>query len=405
MQTRSQIRFCSVGGEQRIAVLAQGSGPVVVLAPWCVSHLERDVEEPTLRAFYERLAARYTLVRYDHTGVGLSERARADFSFERELVELAAVVEHFSTGAVILVGGSFGGPVATAFAARYPERVQRLVLYGTFAAGTQVAPPQVQDAMVGLVRAHWWLAAKTLTSILAPGVTEEEARRFSRSQFDSASAESSAQLLALFYAMDVREQARAVRAPTLVVHRRGDRSIPLAAGRDVASRIPGATMVTLEGQVHLPWFQGNDVLDAVLEFLSPDGSVEPPPPTADDAELVRNGDVWAVGWGGSRQHLKHAKGLQDIALLVKHPGTAISALMLAEGVPPSAEDAARPSLSIAGALPNDAERARKAVTARVRDAIARVRAVHPELGAHLDGAISTGLSCAYSPARPIRWKT
>ena len=70
MQTRSQIRFCSVGDRQRVAIAVQGTGPIVVLAPWCVSHLERDTEEPKLRAFYERLAARYTVVRYDHTGVG-----------------------------------------------------------------------------------------------------------------------------------------------------------------------------------------------------------------------------------------------------------------------------------------------------------------------------------------------
>jgi hypothetical protein len=149
-------------------------------------------------------------------------------------------------------------------------------------------------------------------------------------------------------------------------------------------------MVTLEGQTHLPWFEGSGVLDAILEFLSPDGSFEPALEPADDAELIRSGDVWAIGWAGSRQHLKHAKGLADIAALVQHPGTGIAALTLTDGAP---------------ATPSDAERARKAVTARLRDAIARVRNVHPELGAHLAGAISTGLTCVYKPERPIRWKT
>lgn len=371
----------------------------MVLAPWCVSHLERDVEEPKLRAFYERLAARYTVVRYDHTGVGSSDRERTDFSLDREVTELGAVVDAFaSDGPITLIGGSFGGPVATAYAARHPERVARLVLYATFATGAQVAPPQVQEAMVGLVRAHWWLAAKTLTGILAPTATEEEARRFTKNQFDSASAETAAALHRSFYDMDVRELAGAVRAPTLVVHRKNDHAIPVAAGVDVAGRIPGATMITLEGQSHLPWFEGNGVLDAVLPFLSSDGTVEPPPPTADDAEMVRSGDVWAIAWGGSRLHVKHAKGLQDIALLVQNPGTSIAALLLAEGAPPGQSEPPAPVLP-------DAERARKAVTARLRDAIARVRHVHPELGAHLDGAISTGLNCVYKPERPIRWKT
>jgi pimeloyl-ACP methyl ester carboxylesterase len=458
MQNRSQIRFCSVGDRQRIAIAVQGSGPVVVLAPWCVSHLEHDTEEPKLRAFHERLAARFTLVRYDHTGVGLSDRTRTDFSFEREVTELKTVVEHVSADKVALVGGSFGGPVATAFAARYPELVARLVLYGTFATGSQIASPDVQEAMIGLVRAHWRLGAKTLTAILAPGVTEDEARRFTRSQFAAASADASADLLAMFYRMDVRELATQIKAPTLVIHRVQDRTIPLEAGRDVAARIPGARMVTLEGQVHLPWFEGPSVLDAVLEFLSPDGTVEPERTLADDAELVRSGDVWAISWAGSRQHLKHAKGLADIAALVQNPGTGITALTLAEGArqgglhvseQPLLDEQARrefrqrlrdidvelgeaeahgdmarleklsterqallSELSSAAGLgmrrrlfPNDAERARKAVTARLRDAIARVRSVHPELGEHLDGSITTGLTCVYKPARPIRWKT
>jgi hypothetical protein len=244
--------------------------------------------------------------------------------------------------------------------------------------------------MVGLVGAHWRLAAKTLTGILAPGLAEDEARRFTRNQYAATSAETAARLHALFYEMDVRELAPRVQAPTLVVHRLQDRSIPLEAGRDLAARIPGATMVTLDGQTHLPWFGGSSVLDTILEFISVDGSIEPVHELADDAELIRSGDVWAIGWAGSRQHLKHAKGLADIAALVQHPGTGITALTLTDGAPSTA---------------SDAERARKAVTARLRDAIARVQSVHPELGAHLAGAISTGLTCMYKPERPIRWKT
>jgi pimeloyl-ACP methyl ester carboxylesterase len=457
MQNRCQIRFCSVDG-QRIAVAVQGTGPVVVLAPWCVSHLERDTEEPLLQAFYARLAARYTIVRYDHSGVGLSGRTRVDFSFDREVDELRAVVEHVADGPVALIGGSFGAPVATAYAARYPQRVSRLVLYGGFACGAQIAPSSVQEAMVALVRAHWGLGAKTLTGIFAPGITEEQARHFTRSQVDSTAPDTSAALLQLFYQMDVRELASRVVAPTRVIHRRHDRTIPLEAARDLAARIPGATMLTLEGHVHLPWFEGNGVLDAVLEFLSPDDVTERPPESDDAAELTRSGDVWAIGWGGTRQHLKHAKGLSDIAMLVKHPNTGITALTLAQGVPPGTlESAPQPLLddqarhefrrrlrdidvelgeaeahgdlarlrrlsserqalltelsTAAGlgmrrrAFPHDAERARKAVTARLREAIARVRSVCPELGEHLDGSITTGLTCVYKPERPIRWKT
>lgn len=458
MQTRAQIHFCSVGS-QRIAFAVQGAGPVLVLGPACISDLERDTEEPRLRAFYDRLAARFTLVRYDHTGVGLSERERDDFSFARELTELSAVVDCVSRQQpVVLMGGSFGAPVATAFAAHYPERVAQLVLYGAFAGGDQLAPPGVQKAITDVVRAHWRLGARMLTSIVAPSVSEDEARRYARSQFGAVSAENAGRMLELMYAMDVRQEARAVQTPTLVVHRRQDRSIPLEAARDLASRIPGAGMITLEGQVHLPWFENSGVLDAALEFLNVDDSNERTTESGEHAELIRSGDVWAIGWGGSRHHLKHAKGLADIALLVQSPGTGIAALTLAEGMPtlglevsaqPLLDDQARrefrtrlrdidvelgeaeahvdlarqerltverqallSELSAAAGLgmrkrvfASDAERARKAVTARLRDAIARVRSVHPMLGEHLDGAIVTGLTCMYRPARPIRWRT
>ncbi|RYZ04764.1 MAG: alpha/beta fold hydrolase [Myxococcales bacterium] len=456
--TRAQIHFCSVGS-QRVAFAVQGSGPVLVLGPACVSDLERDTEEPRLRAFYERLAARFTLVRYDHTGVGSSDRGRDDFSFEREVAELSSVVDCVSRQQpVVLMGGSFGGPVATAFAARHPERLSQLVLYGTFGAGEQLAPAGAQRAITDMVRAHWRLGARMLTSIVAPGVSEEEASRYARTQVGAVSAETAANLLQMMYRMDVRHEAALLRTPTLVIHRRHDRSIPLEAARDVASRIPGSGMITLEGQVHLPWFESSGVLDAALEFLNVDDADERSRESGEHAELIRSGDVWAIGWAGSRQHLKHAKGLSDIATLVQSPGTGIAALTLAEGMThaglevsaqPLLDDQARrefrqrlrdidvelgeaeahvdlarqekltverqallSELSAAAGLgmrkrvfASDAERARKAVTARLRDAIARVRSVHPTLGEHLDGSIVTGLTCMYRPARPIRWRT
>ncbi|HYQ15660.1 MAG TPA: alpha/beta hydrolase [Polyangiaceae bacterium] len=430
----------------------------MVIGPSHVSDLERDLDEPALRAFYDRLAARFTLVRYDHTGVGLSDRSREDFSLEREVLELKAVIDRVATEPVVLLGGSFGGPVATAFAALYPELVSQLILYGSFAHGAQVAPPEVGRAIVDLMRAHWGLGARMLTGMVAPNIGEEAAQRHTRSQYTATSAETAARLLGLLYEMDVRELAPQVKAPTLVVHRRNDRSIPLDAGRDLAARIPGAMMVTLEGQVHLPWFEDSGVLESILDFLQVEDAGEPARESSSEAELVRSGDVWAIAWAGNRQHLKHAKGLADIATLVQNPGTGIAALTLAEGVPnlassvsaqPLLDEQARrefrqrlrdidtelgeaeahgdlarqgklseerqallSELSAAAGLgmrrrafPSDAERARKAVTARLRDAIARVRSVHPTLGEHLDGAITTGLTCVYRPARPVRWRT
>src|SRR5207244_5217984 len=119
----------------------------------------------------------------------------------REMAELCTVIDQVTDDQIALIAGSFGGPLATCYAARYPEVVARLVLYGTFAVGTQIASAPVQQAMVGLLRAHWRLGAKTLTGILAPGVSDDEARRFTRSQYASVSAEAASDLLCLFYGM------------------------------------------------------------------------------------------------------------------------------------------------------------------------------------------------------------
>ncbi len=408
--SKQKIRFCSAGDGQRIAFSVQGKGPPAVVAPFCVSHLERDLEEPALRALYERLAEHCTLVRYDHTGVGLSDRARTSFSLERELSELEAVVDALGAPRVTLLGGSFGSPVAIAYAARHPERVSRLLLYGSFACGDAVAPADVQQAMVALVRASFSLGAKALTSILAPHVSPEESRLFTRNQLLSTAGETAAELLALLYRFDVRELAASVSVPTLVVHRRQDAAVPLEAGRDVAARIPGARLLMLEGDVHLPWFGAADAGDAMIEFLSelPLSALSSPESARAEAELTRLGDVWSVGWRGQRFHLKHAKGLSDLATLVQNPGTPVAAITLAQGVGGRAlaTEVESPSgLEPRAALfPTAAERARKAVQARLRDAILRITQLAPELGAHLERSVATGLHCVYEPESPVRWR-
>lgn len=411
--SKQNIRFCGVGQGARIAYSVQGEGPPAVVAPFCVSHLERDLEEPQLRAFYERLAEHSTLVRYDHTGVGLSDRTRTDFSFERELAELEAVIDALAAPRVTLLGGSFGSPLAVAYAALYPERVSRLLLYGSFAYGGFVAAPDLQQAMIALVRANFCLGARTLTTIMAPHVSPDEAKRFTRNQLLSTTADTAAELLALLYRFDVRELAARVTAPTLVVHRRQDNAVPLEAGRDVAARIPGARLLLLDGDVHLPWFGEPDAQEAVSAFLrEPLLPARPDPGAArTEGELLRVGDVWSVGWRGQRFHLKHAKGLSDLATLVQNPGTPIAAIALADGGSGAELEASLPPLLESAAelrarrqlLPNAAERARKAVQARLRDVITRIAQLAPELGSHLERSIATGLQCVYEPERPVRW--
>lgn len=247
------IRF-TLAGRRTVAWASVGTGPRLVVGGWWTSHLELDWANPAFRTFVTGLAEHRTVVRYDRPGTGLSDRtALPDTSLDSEVEVLARVVEAAAPGPVTLFGGSSGGPIAAAFAARYPERVERLVLYGSYAQGARVAGPDVRTQLVSLVSAHWGLGSRVLADLFLPGATAVERDEFSRFQRASASADVAARSLAAVYAFDVRADLPRVQAPTLVVHRRDDRAISADLGREVAAAIPGAEFAALDGHEHFPW--------------------------------------------------------------------------------------------------------------------------------------------------------
>lgn len=247
------IRFTRAG-RRPVAWASVGTGPCLVMGGWWMSHLELDWGNPAFRAFVTGLAEHRTVVRYDRPGTGLSDRAALpDTDLGDEVEVLHAVVDAAAPGAVDLLGGSSGGPIAAAFTARYPERVDHLVLYGTYAQGTRVAEADVREQLVALVSAHWGLGSRVLADLFLPGATAAERDDFARFQRASGSAEVAARSLEAVYAHDVRADLPRVRAPTLVLHRRDDRAIRAVLGREVAAAIPGAEFVALEGHEHFPW--------------------------------------------------------------------------------------------------------------------------------------------------------
>src|SRR5262249_54102985 len=202
---------------------------------------------------------------------------------------------------------SCGAPPAIALAARCPNRVDRLTVFGGYLHGAGIGRPDVQTALVALVRASWGLGTRALCDIFLPGADDAAARAFEEIQSNGATAEMSARLLELTYAMDVRDVAGAVSAPTLVVHRRSDRAIGYDLGRQVAAAIPGAELITLEGSEHLPW-EGD--AGAVLEAIGA-AAVASPPPAGDGPGLSRGGDVGTGRLRGSTVHAKHERGRDD----------------------------------------------------------------------------------------------
>jgi pimeloyl-ACP methyl ester carboxylesterase/DNA-binding CsgD family transcriptional regulator len=183
---------------------------------------------------------------------------------------LGAVLDELAFDKVSLVGGSSGGCAAVAFSARFPERVDRLLLYGAYADGSAITSPEVRASIVATVRSHWGLGSRMLADIFLGDTTSAEQKRVARYQREATSPETAAVLLEMTYRNDVRSQLDRVRAPTLVVHRRGDRAIPYELGRELAAGIPTATLLPLGGSAHFPWAgDWSSVARALRSALAP----------------------------------------------------------------------------------------------------------------------------------------
>lgn len=245
-----QICFCTSRDGGRIAYSAVGSGPPLVFVPRWVSHLELNWQSRA--ELLEPIGEHFRLVRYDKRGTGLSDRAIEKFSIESQLDDLSAVVDDLGLGRFSLYASSAGGPVAVSYAAQHPERVDNLVLYGTFArlAGISGRQP-TSAALLSLIRAEWGLAATALTELFMPGASTDERESFALTQRLSADSEVAARFWEAFLAADVRALLPRVHARTLVVHSRGDKTIPWECGWELAAGIPNARFVTLETDRHI----------------------------------------------------------------------------------------------------------------------------------------------------------
>jgi len=249
-----QIRFCTTSDGVRIAYATVGQGPPLVRVLGWFTHLEFEWQNPRWRRLYEGMASRFTLIRYDGRGMGLSDRDVTDFSIEAFARDLEAVVDALGFEKVALYGISQGGPTAITYAERHPERVSHLIIYGSTA-----RPPWSADqhqTMLSLVRQGWGsdLPAhrQFFTGMFMPDGDMEAIQAFNEMQRVSASADN---VVAMLTAEPVQLRGRTdllsrVTAPTLVIHRRGDAVVPFEMGREIAAGIPGARFLPLEGRNH-----------------------------------------------------------------------------------------------------------------------------------------------------------
>ena len=239
---------------RRVAHAVTGAGPPLVAPAWWVSHLEFDWRDQAFRGFWESVGEGYTLVRYDRLGVGMSDRdvRDEDLTLDVDVALLGAVLDELGLQKVALVGGSSGGYAAIAFAARFPERVDRLLLYGAYAEGSSITSPAVREAIVGTVRSHWGLGSRLLADIFLGDTTGAEQEQLAGTARGGEPGDCG-HVAGVRLRQRRRSELGQVRAPTLVVHRRGDRAVPYQLGRELAAGIPKATLIPLDGSAHFPW--------------------------------------------------------------------------------------------------------------------------------------------------------
>ena len=277
---KQSIRFCTTADGVRLAYAMSGEGPPLVMSATWLTHLEHQWCSLAWRPWLDIFTNEHRTLRHDARGCGLSDRNVDNLSFETAVRDFECVIEAASFGRFALVGACGGGPIAIEYAVRHPERVSHLVLYGTYARGQlrrTDRPEDVEKArvMLDLTRLGWGQEDHAFLQVWAsrfqPGGTLEHLRSWSDQMRAATSAETAVRLLQIAWNIDVREAARKIKCPVLIVHPERDVLVPIEEGRLLASLIPDSRFVQLDSENHMllaeepAWAR---VYAEVREFLS-----------------------------------------------------------------------------------------------------------------------------------------
>jgi pimeloyl-ACP methyl ester carboxylesterase/DNA-binding CsgD family transcriptional regulator len=284
------IRFCELAG-RRIAYATVGEGPLLVFGAKWVSHLEEEWDDPGARSFYEELAQTHRVVRYDRLGAGLSDRSLpVPPSIELDTRVLHSVIEACGNEPTTMFACSCSAVVTASLAARAPELIRKIVFFGSYVSRDDL-PEATRRSITDFVRVNWSLAAQMLAGLIAPHASGDEIAALSRYQRHSADAETAAAFLDLELHADAGPFLPYVTMPALVLHRRGDRTVPISRGRELAALLPNARFVALSGDSHLPHIDDQrEVQRALAGFLDDAAPVEAngnSPLTGREAEVLR----------------------------------------------------------------------------------------------------------------------
>ena len=310
------IRFCTSSDGVKLAYAVTGDGPPLVMSATWLTHLEHQWRSLAWKPWLEALSRDHRLLRYDSRGCGLSDRDIDNLSFETWVKDFEKVIDAAGFGRFSLVSTCWGGPVAIEYAARHPERVDRLVLYGTYARGRlrrSDQPKEVEKARVllDLTRLGWGQENHAFLQVWAnhfqPGGSIEHVRSWCDQQRAATSAEMAVRLLGIGWSVDGSEAARNIKCPVLVMHPERDAVVPIDEGRLLASLIPDARFVTLDSENHMPLAEEPAWAQLVAEMRA--FLMAPVAASANNASAAR--PAHGARARGARRHRQRARQLRD----------------------------------------------------------------------------------------------
>jgi pimeloyl-ACP methyl ester carboxylesterase/DNA-binding CsgD family transcriptional regulator len=275
-----EIRFCRAADGTRLAYAIHGSGPPLVVVSCWLSHLQYDWQSPVWRHFLDDLGRIATVIRYDERGYGMSDWDVDDFSLPARLGDLEAVLASTGFETFALLGMSGGSSVAMAYAVAHPQRVSRLILYGTVRGRPPIWNEEQwveEETYRSMIQVGWARDdpefRRFFTRRFIPDATEEQMRWFDDLQRMSTSARNMLASRISRQQEDIVADLPRIKAPTLVLQARGDRSTAFENAVSVSSLIPGARLVPMDSRNHI--LLGDEpawglFIDEVTTFMEPD---------------------------------------------------------------------------------------------------------------------------------------
>jgi class 3 adenylate cyclase len=261
-----------------IAYQVIGDGPLDLLfVPGFVSHIEATWQSPVRSSFFRRLASFSRLILFDKRGTGMSDRGSQIFTLEQRMHDVRAILDEVGSERAALFGVSEGGPMSLLYAATYPERTSALILYGSYAKRSWAPdyPLGWDDEQwrrfLENIERNWGTPQGISIEMWAPSLAHDpsSAERLASYFRTAASPGAAAAIMKMNREIDVRHVLPAIRAPTLILHRVGDRVLDVEHARRMAQGIPGAQLIELPGTDHTFWVNdGGLLLDHVEQFLT-----------------------------------------------------------------------------------------------------------------------------------------